>query len=71
MSSALQARHRWTYSDSVALPDDQMRHELIDGEHFVLPSPATTHQEILQTAVSGVRRPRRATPPRRGALRAV
>ena len=46
MSSALQARHRWTYSDSVALPDDQMRHELIDGEHFVLPSPATTHQEI-------------------------
>ena len=46
MSSALQARHRWTYSDLVALPDDQMRHELIDGEHFVLPSPATTHQEI-------------------------
>ena len=46
MSSALQARHRWTYSDLVALPDDQMRHELIDGEHFVSPSPATAHQEI-------------------------
>jgi Uma2 family endonuclease len=45
MSSALQARHRWTYSDLVALPDDQLRHELIDGEHFVSPSPATTHQE--------------------------
>ena len=46
MSSALQATHRWTYSDLVALPDDQLRHELIDGEHFVSPSPTTTHQEI-------------------------
>jgi Uma2 family endonuclease len=46
MSSALQPRHRWTYSDLVALPDDQLRHELIDGEHFVSPSPTTTHQEI-------------------------
>jgi len=47
MSSALQARHRWTYSELVALPDDQMRHELIDGEHFVSPSPAIPHQVIL------------------------
>jgi Uma2 family endonuclease len=46
MSSALQAKHRWTYSDLVALPDDQLRHELIDGEHFVSPSPATTHQQV-------------------------
>ena len=49
MSSALQARHRWTYSDLVALPDDQLRHELIDGEHFVSPSPGTTHQELSVT----------------------
>jgi Uma2 family endonuclease len=47
MSSALQTRHRWTYSDLVALPDDQLRHELIDGEHFVSPSPAIPHQVIL------------------------
>ncbi len=46
MSSALQAKHRWSYSDLVALPDDQLRHELIDGEHFVSPSPTTTHQEL-------------------------
>jgi Uma2 family endonuclease len=46
MSSALQTRHRWTYSDLVALPDDQLRHELIDGEHFVSPSPSFSHQEI-------------------------
>ena len=37
MSSALQTKHRWTYSDLVALPDDQLRHELIDGEHFESP----------------------------------
>ena len=47
MSSAMQARHRWTYSELVALPDDQLRHELIDGEHFVSPSPAIPHQVIL------------------------
>jgi len=47
MRSALQAERRWTYSDLVALPDDQLRHELIDGEHFVSPSPGTPHQLIL------------------------
>jgi len=47
MSSALQARRRWTYSELVALPDDQLRHELIDGEHVVTPSPAIPHQVIL------------------------
>ncbi len=47
MRSALQAERRWTYSDLVALPDDQLRHELIDGEHFVSPSPGTAHQLIL------------------------
>jgi len=46
MSSAQPARRAWTYSDLVALPEDQLRHELIDGEHFVSPSPNTGHQEI-------------------------
>jgi Uma2 family endonuclease len=47
MSSALPAPRPWTYADLVALPDDQLRHELIDGEHVVTPSPATGHQIIL------------------------
>jgi len=55
MSSAMQARREWTYSELVALPDDQLRHELIDGEHFVSPSPATTHQGISKRLL----RPRR------------
>lgn len=45
MSSAA-ARREWTYRDLVALPGDRLRHELIDGEHVVTPSPATVHQTI-------------------------
>ena len=51
MSSALPAPRPWTYADLVALPDDQLRHELIDGEHVVTPSPATTHQIVLMNLV--------------------
>jgi hypothetical protein len=35
-----------TYDDFVLFPDDGMRHELIDGEHYVTPSPNTRHQRI-------------------------
>lgn len=28
-------------------PDDGLRHEIIEGEHHVIPSPATRHQRIL------------------------
>jgi Uma2 family endonuclease len=40
-------RVRLTYDDLLALPDDGMRHELIDGEHFVTPSPSWRHQRII------------------------
>jgi Uma2 family endonuclease len=46
MSSAQPARRTWTYGNLAALPEDQLRHELIDGEHFVSPSPNTEHQTI-------------------------
>ena len=35
-----------TYEDFVLFPDDGKRHELIDGEHYVTPSPNTAHQRI-------------------------
>ena len=35
-----------TYDDFVLFPDDGKRHELIDGEHYVTPSPSTKHQRI-------------------------
>jgi Uma2 family endonuclease len=36
-----------TYEDFVHFPDDGKRHELIDGEHYVTPSPNTKHQRVL------------------------
>jgi Uma2 family endonuclease len=36
-----------TYDDFVLFPDDGQRHELIDGEHYVTPSPNTKHQRIV------------------------
>jgi Uma2 family endonuclease len=39
-------RVKLTYADLLALPDDGLRHELIDGEHFVTPSPGSVHQLI-------------------------
>jgi Uma2 family endonuclease len=35
-----------TYDDFLLFPDDGLRHELIDGEHYVTPSPSTRHQRI-------------------------
>jgi Uma2 family endonuclease len=35
-----------TYEDFVLFPDDGQRHELIDGCHYVTPSPNTRHQKV-------------------------
>lgn len=35
-----------TYDDFLLFPDDGQRHELIDGEHYVTPSPNLGHQEL-------------------------
>lgn len=43
---APQTSTKLTYEDYVLLPDDGRRHEIIDGEHFVSPSPNTRHQRI-------------------------
>ena len=40
------SRLRLTYDDFLRFPDDGKRHELIDGEHYVTPSPNTKHQRI-------------------------
>ena len=36
-----------TYDDFVHFPDDGKRHEVIDGEHYVTPSPNDKHQTVL------------------------
>ena len=40
-------RVKLTYDDFVLFPDDGKRHELIDGEHYVTPSPDIRHQQLL------------------------
>lgn len=39
-------RLKLTYDDFLLFPDDGKRHELIDGEHYVTPSPSLRHQAI-------------------------
>jgi Uma2 family endonuclease len=36
-----------TYRDLCRMPGDGKRHELIDGVHYVTPSPFTVHQRIV------------------------
>ena len=38
---------RWTREEVLALPDDGNRHELLDGELLVTPSPAGIHQRAV------------------------
>jgi len=42
------AASKLTYDDFLCFPDDGRRHELIDGEHYVTPSPATVHQRLVR-----------------------
>jgi len=37
-----------TIEQLLALPDDGLRHELLDGVHVVTPAPAWPHQRVLQ-----------------------
>ena len=37
----------FTYEDYLLFPEDGKRHEIIEGEHYVSPSPITQHQRIL------------------------
>ena len=37
-----------TIEELLALPEDGMRHELLDGKHVVTPSPAVDHQRLVR-----------------------
>ncbi len=37
----------WTYADYCVLPQDLNRHEIIEGDHVITPSPTTKHQRVL------------------------
>jgi len=38
---------KFTYEDFLLFPEDGRRHELLDGDHVVSPSPVFKHQDIL------------------------
>jgi Uma2 family endonuclease len=40
------ARRKLTYEDYERIPDDGLRHEILDGEHYVSPSPVPRHQRV-------------------------
>ncbi len=44
---APQVSTKLTYEDFLLLPNDGRRHEIVDGEHYVNPSPNTKHQLVL------------------------
>jgi Uma2 family endonuclease len=44
-----------TYDDFLLFPDDGKRHELIDGEHYVTPSPNVRHQQISMELTFAIR----------------
>ena len=41
------ASTKFTYEDFLNFPDDGRRHEIIDGDHYVTPSPNTKHQRVV------------------------
>jgi len=47
MPTALSPRRRLTYDDVLLFPDDGLRHEIIDGEHYVTASPVPRHQVLV------------------------
>ena len=55
------APSKMTYQDLLRLPEDRLRHELIEGEHIVSAAPTLRHQRVafnLAFAISAFVRPR-------------
>jgi len=46
---------KFTYDDFLNFPDDGKRHEIIDGEHYVTPSPNTKHQRVSSNLLFALR----------------
>ncbi len=44
---ASRADTRLTYDDLLLFPDDGLRHEIIDGEHYMTASPTVRHQLVV------------------------
>lgn len=47
MPAVVHAAKRLSYEDFLRFPDDGKRHEIIDGVHYVTPSPNLPHQQLI------------------------
>lgn len=56
MTTAGATSGKLTYRDFLKFPDDGKRHELIDGVHYVTPSPVTPHQRTVGNLYYLIRR---------------
>jgi Uma2 family endonuclease len=45
---------KWTYEDLLLIPEDGLRHEIIDGEHYVNASPILRHQQVSYRLVLAI-----------------
>jgi len=45
------ARRKLTYEDYLLFPDDGLRHEILDGEHFVTNAPSRWHQKAVANLI--------------------
>ena len=54
MATSSQFDARLTYDDLVRMPDDGLRHEIVDGVHFVTPSPGYRHQILVSRLVVAI-----------------
>jgi Uma2 family endonuclease len=55
MEAAYTTTAKLTYADLCQMPDDGLRHELIDGVHYVSPSPSARHQRVVVEALFRIR----------------
>jgi Uma2 family endonuclease len=55
MEAAYTSATKLTYADLCQMPDDGLRHELIDGVHYVSPSPSARHQRVVVEALFRIR----------------
>jgi len=46
MPSIIPSDRKLTYADYLQIPEDGLRHEIVDGDHYVSPSPLRRHQRV-------------------------
>jgi len=55
MEAGYTSATKLTYADLCQMPDDGLRHELIDGVHYVSPSASARHQRVVVEALFRIR----------------